>query len=136
MDGHGAIKRSGQAHEPKPGEAANRPDRERRALLASVLAVTATSLIPSVYPVRAAVSDQDAFMAASKILTGRTSLDPALASRLYDALLADDPRFAAGVQALLTFVNQQKIDLVKLQQVLDDEHSTFAALPRKIVTAG
>jgi Membrane bound FAD containing D-sorbitol dehydrogenase len=64
-----------------------------------------------------------------------SSLDPSQASRLYDALVADDPQFAAGVQALLTLIEQRKIDPLQLQHVLDSEHFTLAALPRKIATA-
>ncbi len=49
--------------------------------------------------------------------------------------MADDPHFVADVQGLAALINQRGIDPVKLQQVLDDEHSPLAMLPRKIVTA-
>jgi hypothetical protein len=71
----------------------------------------------------------------SIVLTGRTSLDPMQASRLYEALVNDDPQFATGLQALGTLIDQRKIDPLQLQQVLDSERSPVAALPRKIATA-
>jgi hypothetical protein len=114
---------------------ADSPDPVRRALLTSLLAASAASVIPSAFAAPAADAAQDAFVSASKILTGRTSLDPEQASLLYSALIADDPQFAAGVQALATILDQRKIDPLQLQHVLDNEHSALAALPRKIVTA-
>src|SRR5437763_800446 len=116
-------------------QAANPPNRERRALLASVLATAATSLIPSARSVRAAAADRDAFLAASEFLTGRPSFKPAQASRLYNALLADDPQFPEKLGSLVSLIKQQRIDPLELQQVLDAEHSTMAALPRKILSA-
>lgn len=116
-------------------DAANPPDRERRALLASALAAAATSLIPSARLLRAAAPDQDAFLAASEFLTGRLSLEPAQASRLYSALLADDPQFPERLEALVSLIKQRRTDPLALQQVLDAEHSTMAVLPRKILTA-
>lgn len=110
-------------------------DPTRRALLASVSAAYAVSFVPRAIAAPVAEAAGPAFLAASKILTGRSSLDPAQASRLYDALLADDPQLAAGIQALLALIDQRKIDLLQLQHVLDNEHSPFAALPRKIVAA-
>lgn len=110
-------------------------DPRRRDVLAGLLAASAASLIPPAVATPAADAARDAFLAASKVLTGRSSLDPADASRLYDALLAEDPQFAAGVQALAKTLDRRKIDLLELQHVLDNEHSPLAALPRKIVTA-
>ncbi len=103
--------------------------------MASLLAACATRVIPPAFAAPAADAAGGAFLAASQILTGRASLDPAQASRLYEALLADDPGFPAEVQALVTLIEQQKIDPLQLQHVLDSEHSPLAALPRKIVTA-
>jgi fructose 5-dehydrogenase small subunit len=108
---------------------------ERRAVLAALLAASAASVIPPALAAPTTDAAHDAFLAASKILTGRSSLDPDQASRLYDALLADDSQFAAGVQSLVTLIDQRKVDPLQLQHVLDSEHSTLAALPRKIVTA-
>jgi hypothetical protein len=108
---------------------------ERRAVLAGLLAASAASVIPPALAAPTTDAAHDAFLAASKILTGRSSLDPDQVSRLYDALLADDSQFAAGVQSLVTLIDQRKVDPLQLQHVLDSEHSTLAALPRKIVTA-
>jgi Membrane bound FAD containing D-sorbitol dehydrogenase len=108
----------------------------RRMLLMTALAASATAaLIPPAVAAPAADAGRDAFLATSKILTGRSSLDLEEASRLYDALVADDPQFSADMQALHTLIDQRKIDPLRLQQVLDTEHSTLAALPRKIMTA-
>src|SRR6202030_2290384 len=62
-------------------------------------------------------------------------LDPEQASLLYGALIADDPQFAEGVQAMVTILDRRNIDLRQLQHVLDNETSPVAALPRKILTA-
>lgn len=110
-------------------------DPRRRDVLAGLLAASAAALIPPAVAAPAADTARDAFLAASKVLTGRSSLDPEDAARLYEALLADDPQFATSVQALAKTLDQQKIDLSQLQHVLDTEHSPLAALPRKIVTA-
>ena len=118
---------------PQSGAAPHDPT--RRALLASVSAAYAVSFITPAMAAPTADAADQAFLAASKILTGRASLDPAQASRLYDALLADDPQFAEGVQALVAILDQQNVDLSQLQHVLDNEHSLVAALPRKIVAA-
>src|ERR1700704_724196 len=99
MDEHRATKTSAEVHDTGSGEASTGPeeavkppDLERRTLLASVLAVTATSLVATVRAA-AVAADQDSFIAVSKILTGQTTLDPGQATRLYDALLADNPEF-------------------------------------------
>jgi hypothetical protein len=110
-------------------------DPARRALLATLLAVYAASFIPSAVAAPAGEAGRDAFLAASKLLTGRPSLGSDDASRLYDALAADDPQFPAKVQALQALIEQGKIDPLDLQQVLDGESSALGALPRKIVTA-
>ena len=123
---------SATSHSPT-AEGAHNP--ERRAVLAGLLAASAASVIPPALAAPTTDAAHDAFLAASKILTGRSSLDPDQASRLYDALLADDLQFAAGVQSLVTLIDQRKVDPLQLQHVLDSEHSTLAALPRKIVTA-
>lgn len=102
----------------------------RRALLAILLA---TYAVP--FPEAFATPAHDAFLTVSKLLTGRASLDPGYASRLYDALAADDPKFPGKVQALATLFTQRTIDPLQLQHVLDAEQSPLAALPRKIVTA-
>jgi len=137
----GARRDTKTAHDPaavdlsNSRETADPFDPVRRAVLTSLLAATAASFIPPALAATTTHAARDAFMAASKTLTGRSSLDPSQASRLYDALVADDPQFAAGVKALLTLIEQRKIDPLQLQHVLDSEHSTLAALPRKIVTS-
>jgi len=118
-----------------PQDAVDPPDPVRRALLTSLLAASAASAIRPAFAAPTTDAAGDAFLAASKTLTGRSSLDATQASRLYAALLADDPQFAAGVQALVTLIDQRKIDPMQLQHLLDSQHSALAALPRKIVTA-
>jgi hypothetical protein len=111
-------------------------DPTRRTLLATLIAASATASVglPAVAapPTDAA---RGAFLAASKELTGRPSLDTEQVSQLYEALSADDPQFPSGVQALFTLINERKIDPLQLQRVLDTEHSMLAALPRKMLTA-
>lgn len=110
-------------------------DLGRRVLLGTVLAASATALLPPAFAAPADDAAQAAFVAVSKLLTGRDTLDPMQASRLYQALIDDDPQFATGLQALVTLIDQRKIDPLQLQQVLDTENSPVAALPRKIATA-
>src|ERR1700686_3683129 len=143
---HGPLATSAMPHDMAPGpaqspgmevgqESVDSPDLVRRALLTSLLAASAAFGIPPALAAPPTDAAHDAFLSASKMLTGRTSLDAQQASLLYDALIADDPQFAAEVQALVTVIDQRKIDPFQLQHVLDDEHSPIAALPRKIVTA-
>ena len=103
-----------------------------------MVALLAAGVAPAIPPAFAATTPEavpDAFLAVSKILTGRPSLDPAQASRLYAALFADDPQFAGGLEALLALIDERKIDPLQLQHVLDSERSPVAPLPRKIMTA-
>jgi hypothetical protein len=111
------------------------PDPQRRLALAAVAGAYAASLIP--WALAQPVNDarNGTFTAVSAILVGRTTLDADLGRRLYEALAADDPGFAAAAQALLAFINERKVDPLQLQQVLDNEKSPLAGLPRKIVTA-
>jgi hypothetical protein len=118
-----------------PSREADPVDLGRRVLLGTVLAASATALVPSAFAAPADDTAHDAFVGVSKILTGRTSLDPTQASRLYEALINDDPQFATGLQALVTLIDQRNIDPLQLQHLLDSEKSPVAALPRKIATA-
>jgi len=119
----------------RPQGTADSPDPVRRALLTSLLATSAVSVIPPAFAAPTADAAQNAFLSASQILTGQSSLDPEQASLLYNALIADDAQFASGVQALAKILGQPNIDLLQLQHVLDSENAPIAALPRKIVTA-
>ncbi|MDW5441309.1 sugar dehydrogenase complex small subunit [Polaromonas sp. SM01] len=107
----------------------------RRVLLVGLLSAYTASLIPWALAQPVANAELGSFVAVSSLLAGRQALDTVLATRLYDALKADDPGFPAGAQALLTLINERKIDPLQLQQLLDSEQSPLAALPRKIVTA-
>jgi len=111
------------------------PDGARRRLLAGLLTAYSAALIPWALAQPVADADEGAFLALSAILAGRQSLDAALTKRLYDALTADDPGFAAAARALLALINERRIDPMQLQQVLDAEKSPLAAVPRTIVTA-
>ncbi|MDR3529226.1 MAG: sugar dehydrogenase complex small subunit [Rhodopila sp.] len=118
-----------------PCRRADLRDPVRRALLATALAAYASTSVRWASAAPAGDRGQDAFLAASKFLTGRSSLDPQQAARLYDALTSADPQFSAGVQALTALIDQQKVDPLNLQQMLDGQHAAFAALPKKIATA-
>jgi len=118
--------------------AANRVDPvdpSRRRLLAGLLTAYTASLIPWALAQPAPRADLRAFTAISAILVGRQALDAAQTVRLYDALAATHPNFAADVQALLTLINERHIDPLQLQGVLDGEHSPLAPLPRSIMSA-
>jgi fructose 5-dehydrogenase small subunit len=107
----------------------------RRQLLGGLLTAYTATLIPWALAQPAPHADRGAFTALSAILVGRQALDAAQTARLYDALAAADAHFPADVQALLTLMNQRRIDPLQWQSVLDTEHSPLAPLPRKIVSA-
>lgn len=118
--------------------AANRHDPvnpSRRRLLAGLLTAYTASLIPWALAQPAPHADRGAFAALSAILVGRQMLDAAQTARLYDALVAVHANFPADVQALLTLINERRIDPRQLQGVLDGEQSPLAPLPRAIVGA-
>lgn len=106
----------------------------RRVLVGLLTAYTAT-LIPWALAQEVPDGARGAFVAVSAILVGRPSLDAAQARRTYDALVADDTHFPTDVQALLTLINQRRIDPLQLQATLDNEHSPLASLPRRIMSA-
>ncbi|MCW3474898.1 sorbitol dehydrogenase family protein [Limobrevibacterium gyesilva] len=110
-------------------------DPVRRALLVTLLAAYVTTLVSPALAAPSTDAALAAFLAASKLLTGRPTLESEQASRLFGALTADDPQFPEKVQALASLIDQRKIDPLRLQQVLDAERSELAALPRDIVTA-
>lgn len=111
------------------------PQPTRRVLLVGLLSAYTASLIPWALAQPVASAERGAFVALSSLLAGRQALDTVLATRLYDALTADDPGFPAAAKALLTLINERKVAPLQLQQMLDSEKSPLAALPRKIVTA-
>lgn len=104
-------------------------------VLAGFVAAYSASLIPWALAEPANDAGHAAFLAMSAIIAGKQVLDPALALRLYDALVADDPEFPQRTQSLLSFVEAGKIDPAALQKALDDQKSPVAALPRKIASA-
>lgn len=110
-------------------------DPSRRRLLGGLLTAYTATLIPWALAEPAPRVDRGAFTALSAILVGRQVLDAALAARLHDALAAGDARFPADVQALLTLVNERRIDPLQLQDVLDGEYPSLAPLPRRIMSA-
>lgn len=107
----------------------------RRQVLGGMLAAYTASLMPWALAQPIADDRQGAFLALSAIIAGRQSLDAAMAARLYKALSDAEPGFAEAAQALLKLIDERKIDPIRLQATLDDEHSPLAALPRKIATA-
>jgi hypothetical protein len=108
---------------------------DRRTLLTGLTATYLFSHVPAVIAQPADAGARDAFMAVSRILTGRPSLDIDQAARLYDALAADSPGFAADVQALRSFMDERRIDPAQLQSTLNAEQSPLTAVPRSIVKA-
>lgn len=110
-------------------------DPVRRRLLTAVVSAYTASFIPWALAQPVASTEQGAFLALSALLAGRQSLDSAMAQRLYKALSADDPQFPTAAKALLTLINEQKINPLKLQNILDSDYSELAGLPRKIVMA-
>ena len=111
------------------------PDPHRRELLIGLTATYLFSYVPTAIAQPTDAASRDAFMAVSRILTGRPSLDADQAARLYEALVADAPGFSADVQALRSFIDERKIDPAHLQATLDAEQSPLTAVPRNIVKA-
>ena len=107
----------------------------RRALLSGFVASYTSALIPWALAQPASDAGHAAFLAMSAIIAGPQTLDPELARRLYDALLAAHGDFASGVQSLLKIVEEQRIEVTRLQQTLEEQSSPVASLPRKIATA-
>jgi hypothetical protein len=107
----------------------------RRLMLAGFVAAYSATLIPWALAQPANDAGHAAFLAMSGIIAGKQVLNPALAQRLYDALVADDPGFPQQVQSLLVFVEAGKVDPMALQKTLDNQKSPLAPLPRRIATA-
>ncbi|MGK5011683.1 sugar dehydrogenase complex small subunit [Janthinobacterium sp. MDB2-8] len=110
----------------------------RRMVLAGLLSASAATLIPWALAEPVANAEQGAFLGVSAMLVGRQVLDPVLAKRLYDALVAQDAAFPAKVRALLTLINAQGLQAAGLQEALDalaPAQSPLAALPRQIASA-
>jgi hypothetical protein len=118
-----------------PEHTASAPNFSRRTVLAALLSATTAALIPWALAEPVTDAGSGAFLALSAIIAGRQSLDAVQAKRLYAALTADDAGFPAAAQALLTLINDRKLDLTVLQKTLDDEKSPLAAVPRKVATA-
>lgn len=111
------------------------PTLQRRAILGGLLGTYASSLIPWALAQPVANAEQGAFLGVSAILAGRQTLDRALSKRLYEALVADDPGFPAAAQALLTLINDRKIDPAQLHKVLSEEKSALAPVAQNIARA-
>lgn len=107
----------------------------RRVVLAGFVAAYSASLIPWALAQPANDAGHAAFLALSAIIAGKQVLNPQLAQRLYDALVADDAEFPAKARSLLSFVETNKIDPSILQKTLDDRKSPAARLPHKIASA-
>lgn len=107
----------------------------RRMVLAGLLSASAAALIPWALAEPVANAEQGAFLGVSAMLVGRQVLDPVLAKRLYEALVAQDAAFPANVRALLALINAQGLQAAGLQQALDTAQSPLAALPRQIASA-
>lgn len=118
-----------------PSVSDNSPDPLRRALLVGFGATYVLSLIPWAMAQEVPEADMAPFMALSALLVGRPSLDTAQAKRLYQALVENDPTFAASAKQLLDTIEQRKIDPMQLQQTLDGEKSPLKDVPGLVVSA-
>jgi hypothetical protein len=110
------------------------PAFNRRRVLVTTLA---GALLSQVVPAARAQGDQDAlkaFLALSRVLTGRADLDEEQARRLHEALRAQAGDFDAQTRALLLLITERKVPVARLQLTLDSEASRLASLPRKIVS--
>jgi hypothetical protein len=94
-------------HEPDTGRAV--PNAGRRLMLASILASYASSFIP--WPLaNAQTADSgtatapEAFLSVSRVITGRATLDPTQADRLYAGLSATVASFSTQLNALAAFI--------------------------------
>jgi hypothetical protein len=106
----------------------------RRTVLAGIVGGFAAALIPRALSV-SPDAEPASFLALSAFLVGRGKLDAQQAQRLFDALKSDDPKFPAAIRDLLAYVNARKPDPMQLQQMLDEEKSPLAAVPRAIASA-
>jgi hypothetical protein len=98
--------------------------------------MAASCLAPLSLPAFAAASDAfDAFLAVSRVITARASLDAGQAARLYESLVSNAPSVAIELQDLRGWLQDRKIEGKDLQRSLDAQKSPLAALPRKIATA-
>jgi Membrane bound FAD containing D-sorbitol dehydrogenase len=111
------------------------PDLERRALVTGLTAALLSTLVLPAAAQGTADVARSAFLELSRILTGRSALDPTQAVRLYDALSANSPRFQSEVHALLALIKTRSVDPSQLQHTLDTEKSALVALPRAILSA-
>ena len=107
----------------------------RRTVLSSFAGGFVASLVPWALAAPAD-AEQAGFLALSALLVGRTMLDAHQAGRLFAALSADDAGFAAATRDLLAYVNDRKVDPLRLQSLLDEEKSPLARLPRTIASHG
>jgi Membrane bound FAD containing D-sorbitol dehydrogenase len=125
-------------HEPDTGRAV--PNAGRRLMLASILASYASSFIP--WPLaNAQTADSgtatapEAFLSVSRVITGRATLDPTQADRLYAGLSATVASFSTQLNALAAFIASNPSAASQLQAALDAANAPFAKLPRQIATA-
>lgn len=117
-------------------EAGERPfNPGRRLLLAALLSASAAAMIPWALAEPVDNPEQGAFLGVSAVLVGPLALEPGLASRLYNALVAQDAEFPKHVAALLALINQQTLSASTLQPALDEAQSPLAPLPRQIASA-
>ena len=107
----------------------------RRSLLLTFVFGYAASSMPRALAASINAGAYTDFLAVSNFLTGRTSLDAALATRLFEALSQDDSGFGEQVQTLRKLIDDRRIDPLQLQAVLENDKSPVSALPRKIATA-
>lgn len=115
-------------------EAAENHRTARRVLVTGIVGSCLSQLVPAVHA-QASGDGPAAFLAVSRILTGRGVLDEQHASSLYRALAADASAFEVDVRALLGLITERNLPVDRLQRTLDRESSRLASLPRRIVTA-
>lgn len=105
----------------------------RRQILGSFLAVSAIQFAPVAFANTTAVNAN--FMALSRYLTERDDLSSILGSRLQIALQSLNGGFIEQVDALLLWINNNKITLDDLNNRLSAEKPDLQMLPRAIMQA-
>jgi hypothetical protein len=105
----------------------------RKVLLATVANMLAGVFMPGLSSQAIAApaeSEGDRFLRVSRVLTGKSDLDPAIAARTLDAMTARDAQFATRFMALA-----KAVDSAGLHDLTDFERTAIAADPALKQTA-
>ncbi len=110
----------------------------RRHLLRSVSALAAIGTICPLLPQRAALADSidsAAFLDLSRILTGRSALDPAIAARALAALTAGDSSFPTQVARLREAIETEGLSDMRHFNSFTLRHPALAPTALTIISA-